>query len=118
MFGLKINKHTVRRAFNNTKSFIGDSYHKAKGFLGDLDAGINTAKSIYSIIQPAMTSLLGDTHTNVANKYVMKNLNNYESIRSRVMDFLVCCPYANSRMSIPRTNLRPTVARPKFLIWL
>ena len=86
MFGLKINKHTVRRAFNNTKSFIGDSYHKAKGFLGDLDAGINTAKSIYGIIQPAMTSLLGDNHTNLANKYVMKNLNNYESIRSRVMD--------------------------------
>ena len=86
MFGIKINKHTVRRAFNNTKSFIGDSYHKAKGFLGDLDAGINTAKSIYSIIQPAMTSLLGDTHTNVANKYIMKNLNNYESIRNKVMD--------------------------------
>jgi len=86
MFGIKINKNTVRRAFNNTKTFIGDAYHKTKGFLGDLDSGINTAKSIYSIIQPAMTSLLGDTHTNVANKYVMKNLNNYESIRNKVMD--------------------------------
>ena len=86
MFGLKINKNTVRRAFNNTKKFIGDGYHKAKSFLGDSDSGINTAKSIYGIIQPAMTSLLGDNHTNLANKYVMKNLNNYESIRSRVMD--------------------------------
>ena len=86
MFGLKINKHTVRRAFNNTKNFIGDGYHKAKSFLGDIDTGINTAKSIYSIINPAMTSLLGDTHTNEANKYVMKNLNNYESIRNKVMD--------------------------------
>ena len=73
MFGIKINKNTVRRAFNNTKTFIGDAYHKTKGFLGDLDSGINTAKSIYSIIQPAMTSLLGDTHTNVANKCVVTN---------------------------------------------
>ena len=86
MFGLKINKHMVRRAFNNTKNFIGDGYHKAKSFMGDLDSTINTAKNIYSIIQPAMTSLLGDTNTNVANKYIMKNLNNYESIRNKVMD--------------------------------
>ena len=33
-----------------------------------------------------MQRLVGDTHTNAANKYVMINFNNYESIRNKVMD--------------------------------
>ena len=41
MIGLKINRHTMRQAFNKTKNVIGQAYNHTKGMLSDLDSGVS-----------------------------------------------------------------------------
>ena len=85
MFGLKLNKHTLRNAYGKTKSFLGKAYNHTKGFLSDLDMGVRVARDIYSIASKPMVSMLGENF-NKGNKYVMNALSGYDDIRSKVMD--------------------------------
>ena len=50
MIGVKMNRHTIRHAFNKTKSFVGRAYNQTKGMLSELDAGVRMAKDIYIYI--------------------------------------------------------------------
>ena len=47
MIGIKVNRHTVRHAFNKTKSFVGRAYNQTKGMLSELDSGVRMAKDIH-----------------------------------------------------------------------
>ena len=70
MIGVKMNRHTIRHAFNKTKSFVGRAYNQTKGMLSELDAGVRMAKDIYSIASGPMESMLGENFKK-GNKYVM-----------------------------------------------
>ena len=85
MIGLKINRHTVRQAFNKTKNIVGQAYNHTKGMLSDLDSGVKMAKDIYGIASGTLESMLGDDFKK-ANKYVMNAMKGYEDVRSKVMD--------------------------------
>ena len=50
MIGVKMNRHTIRHAFNKTKSFVGRAYNQTKGMLSELDAGVRMAKDIYIVL--------------------------------------------------------------------
>jgi len=85
MFG-KLNSNTIRQGFKKGKAFLGNAYHKTKSFLGDVDSGVKLAKDIFSILQPAAKSLLGNTNVGNVNKHVVKALSGYENMRSKVME--------------------------------
>ena len=84
MIGVKMNRHTIRHAFNKTKSFVGRAYNQTKGMLSELDAGVRMAKDIYSIASGPMESMLGENFKK-GNKYVMNAMKGYDDIRSKVM---------------------------------
>ena len=86
MLGLKLNRHSMRRAYNNSKRYLGNAYHHTKGLLGDIDSGVRTAKELYSIAQPLISSLMSQKDFQKGNTHVIKALNGYEDIRSKVMD--------------------------------
>ena len=81
----KLNRNNIRNAFHKTKGFVGRAYNHTKGFLSDLDSGINVAKNIYSIASGPLESMLGEDFKK-GNKYVMNAMKGYEDIRSKVMD--------------------------------
>ena len=83
MFG-KINKKTVSRAMNQAKDFLSSAYKQTKNFAGDVDVGIKTAKTIYSALSPVLQNVMGNNFANL-NKNIIKNIENYESIRNKVM---------------------------------
>ena len=85
MFG-KLNSNMIRQGFKQGKAFLGKAYHKTKSFLGDVDSGVRLAKDIFSILQPAAKSLLGNTNVGNVNKHVVKALSGYENMRSKVME--------------------------------
>ena len=86
MLGLKLNRHSIRRAYNNSKRYLGNAYHHTKGQLGDIDSGVGTAKQIYSIAQPLISSLMNQKDFEKGNTHVIKALSGYEDIRNTVMD--------------------------------
>ena len=83
MFG-KINKKTVSAAMNHAKDFLSSAYKQTKNFAGDVDMGIKTAKTIYSALSPVLQNVMGSNFANL-NKNIIKNIDNYEHIRNRVM---------------------------------
>jgi len=85
MLGLKLNRQTIRQAYNKSKRFLGNAYSQTKGILGDVDSGIRNAKALYSITSPLISRLLGEDFEK-GNAHVMKALSGYENIRSKVME--------------------------------
>ena len=81
MFGI-ITKQQVSHHFNKAKNFLGSAYHHTKNFLGDVDQGVRTVKSIYGAVAPILESY--GVHTN--NKHIMKAVSGYDSIRHNVME--------------------------------
>ena len=80
MFGQKFKQH-----MRNIKHHLGQTYHKTKHFLGQIDHGINVAKRVYSVVAPVIDHLSGGASQN-ANKHVMKAIGGYEQLRNKVMD--------------------------------
>ena len=83
MFG-KINKKTVGNALLSAKSFLTNAYSQGKRFAGDMDLGIKTAKTLYSVFTPMLESALGPNFPKL-NKNIMKGIDNYEQVRHKVM---------------------------------
>ena len=47
MFGSKLTRESVQRAFGNLNHHVGQTYHRTKHFLGQVDHGVQIAKKIY-----------------------------------------------------------------------
>ena len=73
------------KAISHVKSFLGKSYIHGKNILGRVDGAYTTAKKIYSTVAP-MIDTLGGSHTKALTNNVMKGVNAYENLRSKVMD--------------------------------
>jgi metal-dependent HD superfamily phosphatase/phosphodiesterase len=82
MFGGKITGHSVSRALGNLKHHIGQTYHRTKHFLGQVDYGIHVAKKVYGVLAPVLDQYGGGN----ANKHIMKAIGGYEHLRNKVMD--------------------------------
>ena len=82
MFGGKLSRESMHRAFNNVKGHMSRGYHATKQFLGNVDNGVRVAKHIYSALAPAIEHYGGG----MVNKHVIKGLGGYEQLRSKVMD--------------------------------
>ena len=80
MFGDKFKHH-----MGNIKHHLGQTYHKTKHFLGQVDNGIRVAKKIYGVVAPVIDHFSGGATQN-AHKHVMKAIGGYESLRNKVMD--------------------------------
>ena len=85
MFGVKLNRYSIRQAINKTKNIVGNVYSSTKNVLSDIDTGIRTAKQIYSIVSPSLQAVLGENY-NKTNKHLTKALSGYESLRNQVME--------------------------------
>ncbi len=104
MFGQKITREGVMRAFGNAKKFLGHTYHQTKNVLGHLDHGVAVAKKVYSVLQPVIESLGG----NGSHKHVMKALGGYENIRDKVIDTHenAMNTYGRLKRGVPELGLR------------
>ena len=80
MFGDKFKHH-----MGNIKHHLGQTYHKTKHFLGQVDNGIRVAKKIYGVVAPVIDHFSGGATQN-AHKHVMKAIGGYEQLRNKVMD--------------------------------
>ena len=80
---LKLSHHGMKHAFSNVKNFIGNAYHKTKSFLGDVNSGYKMAKTIYGAVAPILDQVSAGKNI---NKHVMKAVNDFDSIRDKVMD--------------------------------
>jgi hypothetical protein len=85
MFGVKFNRHSISQAIGKTKDFVGKAYSTTKNVLSDVDTGIRMAKQVYSIASPVLQTVLGENY-NKGNKYLMKGLSGYDSLRNKVME--------------------------------
>ena len=72
------------KAISRVKSFLGKSYVHGKQILGRVDGAYTTAKKIYSTVAPILESMAPQTKALTNN--VMKGVNAYENLRSKVMD--------------------------------
>ena len=82
MFGGKLSRESVHRAFGNLKHHVGQTYHRTKHFLGQVDHGVQIAKKIYGAVAPVLEHYGGGG----ANKHIMKAIGGYEHLRNKVMD--------------------------------
>ena len=85
MLGIKLSKQQIQRTIARTKHMANRVYSYGKNLVKDIDQGVRTFKDVYSIANPALTSLLGD-HMKGVNKHVMKGLSGYENIKNQVMN--------------------------------
>ena len=85
MLGIKLSKQHIQRTIARTKHMANRAYSYGKNLVRDIDQGVRTFKDVYSIANPALTSLLGD-HMKGVNKHVMKGLSGYENIKNQVMN--------------------------------
>jgi len=72
------------KAISRVKNFLGKSYVHTKNILGHMDGAYTTAKKIYSTVAPMIESMAPQTKALTNN--VMKGVNAYENLRSKVMD--------------------------------
>jgi len=72
------------KAISRVKNFLGKSYVHGKNILGRFDDAYTTGKKIYSAVAPMIESMAPQTKALTNN--VMKGLNAYENLRSKVMD--------------------------------
>ena len=63
-------------------SIIGNAYHTAKNFLGNIDNGVRLFKTVYGALSPMIDNYGGAGVT----KNVMKTLSGYDHIRHQVMN--------------------------------
>ena len=82
MFGGKITRESLHRAYHNVKHHLGQAYHKTKHFLGNVDHGVHVAKKVYGVLAPVLDSYGGGHH----NKNILKALGGHEHLRNKVMD--------------------------------
>ena len=85
MLGIKLSKQSIRKAITNTRHMANKAYRYGKGFAKDIDQGVRTFKDVYSVLNPALSSMFGD-HMKGVNKHVMKGLTGYENIKNQVMN--------------------------------
>jgi len=72
------------KAISRVKSFLGKSYVNGKHILGRMDGAYTTGKKIFSAVAPILESMAPQTKALTNN--VMKGVNAYENLRSKVMD--------------------------------
>ena len=77
MFGGKLKQH-----FGNIKHHLGQTYHKTKHFLGQVDNGVRIAKKVYGVLAPVIDHFGGGA----TNKHVMKAIGGYDTLRNKIMD--------------------------------
>ena len=82
MFGKTTRQH-VKHHFNRAKDFLGNAYHQSRKVLGNIDSGIQTARSIYSVVAPALDAY-GVRASN--NPHITKALNSYDTIRNNIVE--------------------------------
>ena len=80
----KFTKQGFYNAMQRTKSHLGNAYSHTKTFLGHVDNGFKVAKKIYSILEPTISSLAGNHHTNIHNG-VMKAVTGYDDLRHKII---------------------------------
>jgi len=71
MFG-KLNISHFTHAYNTAKQHLGNAYHHTKHFLQNVDHGIRTAKTVYSVLSPYIEQY-GGTHI---TKHAVKAIGN------------------------------------------
>ena len=79
-----VESHNSKSAtiFNKAKDWLGHAHHHTTNFLGDVDQGVRTVKSIYGAVAPVLESY----GVNTNNKHIMKAVSGYDSIRHNVME--------------------------------
>ena len=78
----KLNRSHVERFYNSAKHHLGNAYHHTKNVLHNVDHGIRTAKTVYSVLAPYIEQY-GGSHV---NKHAVKAIGHYEDIRHKVME--------------------------------
>ncbi len=112
----KINRQSVSNMVSGVKngfrSAVGHAvkfasalpkhYQTAKKMLGDVNDAYTTAKKAYSVLEPMISNPS-------INKSVMKAVNNYESIRNKVLDThdTVINNIERARSGLKKANIKP-----------
>ena len=78
----KLNRSYFTHAYNTAKHHIGNAYHHTKNLIQNVDHGIRTGKTVYSVLAPYIEQY-GGSHI---NKHAVKAIGKYENIRHRVME--------------------------------
>lgn len=76
---MKLTAQSLRQSLDGVKSFVHRGFHATKGFLGDLDHGVNIARKTYSALSPFLDQL-GASH-----RPVVKALEGYDALKARAM---------------------------------
>ena len=85
MLGIKLSKQHIRNTIAKTRHMANKAYRYEKGLAKDIDQGVRTFKDVYSVLNPALSSMFGD-HMKGVSKHVMKGLTGYENIKNQVMN--------------------------------
>ena len=78
----KLNRSHNTYAYNTATYHIGNAYNHTKNLLHNVDSGIRTAKTVYSVLAPYIEQY-GGSHI---NKHAVKAIGHYEDIRHKVME--------------------------------
>jgi hypothetical protein len=73
----------VSHHFNRAKDFLGKAYNQTKSFLGDVDSGVKTFKNIYGVVAPILDSYGLNASKNT---HVIKALSGYDDIRNNIIE--------------------------------
>ncbi len=87
MFGQKLTRHAVQRHLGRAKDFLGKAYNRTKSFLGDVDYSVGQFRRLYGAVAPVLMDELGAGKYTVGkglHKNIMKGLTTYDDLRNRV----------------------------------
>ena len=77
MFGGKFQQH-----FNNAKLWGHNAYHQVRKFGNDVNRGVNIAKKVYAVMEPVISSFVGDK----AHKHIMNAVSSYDNIKHKLTE--------------------------------
>jgi hypothetical protein len=78
---MKLNRAVITRHLNGAKSWLRSSYAGVKSFLGDVDSGIQTARTLYGAVAPLLDHAGIGQHTHA---HAAKALSSYADLKARV----------------------------------
>ena len=100
---MKLNRTNMRQHLEGAKSWLRSSYAGVKSFLGDLDSGVRTARTLYGVAAPLLDQAGIGHHI---HGHVAKALTSYSDLKARVASAHDAGEQAlqNARQAIPQIN--------------
>ena len=83
--GVKINPHSLRKAYHHVKTGLVSGYHHVKNVLNHADKAVKFGKHVYHAVEP-LISRYAENHHKAINDHVVHGLSGYESMRNKVLD--------------------------------